>query len=255
MKDAYIKCRMNDDIEFYIDENEFVTILGNSNDLLLNDLLNITHFDNIFVGDSELNDNNIETIRRRMSFALYKHLNVFVGETVEDEVVYGLESLSLSKDDIRNIMSSEVRNFGIDKIIDKDPYSLGISDKAKIKIMSAYIINPKIIVLNNILEELDYLDRKRVIKILKEFTSKGSIVINITNNIEEALFGNRIIIINDSKLVVDGKTLSVLNEEKLLKRLGLGLPQIIELNKYLIDYEMINKYYLDVNSLVGALWK
>ena len=57
------------------------------------------------------------------------------------------------------------------------------------------------------------------------------------------------------KLVCDGKTLSVLNEEKLLKRLGIGLPFIIELNKYLMDYGLINKYYLNYKKLVSAVWK
>ena len=67
--------------------------------------------------------------------------------------------------------------------------------------------------------------------------------------------GDRIIIIEDNFLVCDGKTLSVLNEEKLLKRLGIGLPFIIELNKYFMDYGISNKYYLSNDKLVGALWK
>ena len=57
------------------------------------------------------------------------------------------------------------------------------------------------------------------------------------------------------KLACDGKTLSVLNEEKLLKTLGLGMPFIVELNKYLMDYGMIDKYNLTNEKLVGALWK
>ena len=52
-----------------------------------------------------------------------------------------------------------------------------------------------------------------------------------------------------------GKTLSVLNEEKILRRLGLGLPFIVELNKYLMDYKLIDKYYLTNKKLVGAIWK
>ena len=72
---------------------------------------------------------------------------------------------------------------------------------------------------------------------------------------EETLYGDKIIIINDKMTVCEGKTLSVLNEEKLLKRLGLGLPFIVELNKYFMDYGMIDKYYLTNEKLVGALWK
>ena len=49
--------------------------------------------------------------------------------------------------------------------------------------------------------------------------------------------------------------MSVLNEEKLLKRFGIGLPFMIELSKYLMDYGMIDKYYLTNEKLVGAIWK
>ena len=61
--------------------------------------------------------------------------------------------------------------------------------------------------------------------------------------------------IYDKKLICMGKTLSVLNEEKLLKRLGLGMPFIVELNKYLMDYGMIDKYSLTNEKLVNAIWK
>ena len=69
------------------------------------------------------------------------------------------------------------------------------------------------------------------------------------------MYGEKIIIIYDKKLICEGKTLSVLNEEKILRRLGLGLPFIVELNKYLMDYKLIDKYYLTNKKLVGAIWK
>ena len=116
-------------------------------------------------------------------------------------------------------------------------------------------MKPGIIVIDNLLCELDASDKELVINLLKEYVSDGGIVINFTNDIEETLFGEKVIIIYDKKLVCEGKTLSVLNEEKLLKRLHLGIPFIVELNKYLMDYQMINKYYMTNEKLVNALWK
>ena len=90
---------------------------------------------------------------------------------------------------------------------------------------------------------------------LKEYVKDGGIVLNFTNDMEETLYGDKIIVVYEKKIVCEGKTLSVLNEEKILKRLGLGLPFIVELNWYLMDYGLINKYYLSDKELVGALWK
>lgn len=255
MKNGYFKYRFGENIDFNIKEKEFVSVIGNNNDLIIHTLLNFHQKVNLFIGDKEFNRENLNIIRRRMSIILYKHLNIFVGETVRDEIIFGLESLAFKKDDITALIESKVRLFKLNHLLDRDPNSLGSSDKVKMKILSSLIVNPQVIVLDNIMSELDYEDKLLVFDILEEYTTKGGIVINFTNDIDETLYGDRILIIYDKSLACDGKTLSVLNEEKLLKRLGLGLPFIIELNKYLMDYGIVDKYYLSNEKLVGAIWK
>ena len=93
MKD-YFKYRFGTDIEFNLDSKDFVSVVGNANDLFIYTLLNGHTKCNIFIGDKELNSENMPTIKRRMSIVLYKHLNIFVGETVMDEIAFGLEGLA-----------------------------------------------------------------------------------------------------------------------------------------------------------------
>ena len=255
MSNNYFKYRFSDGIEFNLNEKDFVSIIGNNNDLIIYTLLHGHKKCNIFVGDLELNNDNIDTIRKRMGFVLYKHLDIFVGETVRDEIAFGLESLAMTKDDITNLIQSEARVYKLEDLLERDPNSLGCSDKVKMKLLCALIIKPNMVVLDNIISLLDEDDKLLVFKILKEYKKNGGIVVNFTSDMEETLYGDKIIIINDKMTVCEGKTLSVLNEEKLLKRLGLGLPFIIELNKYFMDYGMIDKYYLTNEKLVGALWK
>ena len=254
MKD-YFKYRYSTDIEFNLKPCTHLCVLGNSNDFFLNTLLNKNEKCNIFVGDTELNNDNIYNIRKKLGFVLYKHLNIFLGETVKDEIAFGLESLAYKKDDITSLITSFGRRFKLDHLLEKDPNSLGSSDLVKTKILAALIVKPNVLVLENVLCELDKNDKELIFNIFDEYTKNGGIIINLTNDIEESIHSNRIIILNDNSLACDGKTLSVLNEEKLLKRLGIGLPFIVELNKYLMDYGIINKYYLTNEKLVGALWK
>ncbi len=251
----YFKYRFSEDIDFSLSEGDFVSVVGNTNDLFVYTLLHGHKKCNIFIGDKELNKNNMPTIRRRMSIVLYKHLNIFVGETVKDEIAFGLESLAYNKDDIETIIASESRLFHLDHVLERDPNSLGSSDKTKMKILSALIIKPNIIVLDNVMSELDYKDKKLVFNALREFTNNGGIVINSTTDMEETLEGNKIVVLYDKQLVCIGNTLNVLNEEKILKRLGIGLPFIVELNRYFMDYGMIDKYALSNEKLVNALWK
>ena len=77
----------------------------------------------------------------------------------------------------------------------------------------------------------------------------------MTNNIEEVLLTSNLIVYMDDKEVVSGDTLEVLKNEKLLKRIGLSLPFMVELSMYLQDYNLVDKIYLDKNELEGVLWK
>ena len=95
MKD-YFKYRYKKQIEINLKEKTHLTILGNSSDFFINSLLFNNDEINIFVGDKELNNETLQTIRKRMCVVLNKHLNVFVGETVKDEIAFGLESLAMS---------------------------------------------------------------------------------------------------------------------------------------------------------------
>jgi len=255
MEKSILKYRFDEQFEFNINKSSIVTIVGNSNNRILNNLLWKNKKGNIFIDDIEVNDQNFYKIHRNISFVLYKHLNIFAGETVQDEIAFGLESLAINKIDIKEKIESEARNFGITDILKRDPNSLGSSDKALMKILCSLIINPKILVLDNILTELDFEDINRIKNIFKDYISSGGTVINITNNIEEALLGDRVIVVYDMKLALDDKTKNALKEEKLFKRLGLGLPFITELSNYLIDYKLIDKYYTDYKKLVNDIWK
>lgn len=130
--------------------------------------------------------------------------------------------------------------------------SIGTSTKIKNWLLKVINNKKEVIIFHNVLSELDFKDRDIIIDTLKRF---NNIFINITNDVEECLYFDRIIIIYNNKVICDGKTINVLNEEKLLKRLGYGLPFIIELNRYLMDYNIINKYYLGNDILVGEIWK
>ncbi len=251
----YLEFRDSENYEWDSDLNNFITFIGEGNERILNSLM-IKNKDVIVSIDSvKITNKNIERMRKYITFVLNKHLDIFLGETVRDEIAFGLESIGMSKDNMKNIIESTAREFRLNDFLDKDPNSLGASDKAKLKIVNALVCEPKIIVLDNILDELDYDDKNRVIVLLKEYVDKENIILNFTSNIEDTIFGNRIIVSDKEKLLIDGKTLSVLNEERLMKRLGLGLPFIIELNKYLMDYEIISKYELDVKKLVDNIWK
>ena len=147
------------------------------------------------------------------------------------------------------------KDFRLTKLLEESPKSISLSSKVKLSIARSLITKPKILVLDNILSSLDEKDLKLVTNNLQKYVYDGGIILNFTTEIEETLLGSKIIITNEDKIVISGYTLSVLNEEKIMKRLGYSLPFIILLNKYLKDYELINYYVFTYERLVSEIWK
>lgn len=255
MKSYYFEYKENDDIHIKSNEGNFITFLGDLNDYLLKRMIFLEENDYLTFAYSKITKKYVDKYYKQIGFASYELINILDGETVLDELAFGLESLAYKVEDIKKETEKMLVKFNLDKEIDKNPLSLCESKKAMLLIASALITKPKLLVLDNILSSLDKSDEKIVKKVLREFVKNKGIVLNFTNNVDESLLGEEIIITNKEKIIVNGKTMSVLNEEKIMKRLGIGLPFIVLLNKYLKDYELITDYELDYKKLGGKLWK
>ena len=114
------------------------------------------------------------------------------------------------------------------------------------------LFNYSKIIFFNALNKLDDKDIEELYNLLK---SKNIKYVNVTNNVEEVLFTSNVIIYDKEKEIISGNTLEVLKQEKLLKRIGITLPFMVELSLYLQDYNLIKEIYLDYDKLEGALWK
>ena len=114
------------------------------------------------------------------------------------------------------------------------------------------VLKEKKVIFFNILNNLskDELD-----KLFKFLNDNNILFVNFTNDIELSLYTDYLIIYDKEKILMEGKTLDILKNEKLIKRLGLNLPFIVELSILLKDYGLVNDIYLDKESLVDKLWK
>lgn len=104
----------------------------------------------------------------------------------------------------------------------------------------------------NVLNELNGEEVKKLFDYLKLHRIK---FINATNNMEEILYTKDLIIYDQDNIIAEGNTLELIKNDKLFRRLGFKLPFIAELSILLKDYGLVNKIYLDKESLVGDLWK
>lgn len=121
---------------------------------------------------------------------------------------------------------------------------------------------------NKLVERLEFFPNKQVIfnetlyglkldektEIFKLLKKQNISYINVTSNVEDALYSDYIFVYDGNKLVLEGNRNEVLKEEKTLKRLGYGLPFVVDLSIQLNYYDIFNKVYYDLDELVEALW-
>lgn len=251
----YFEYIENTDNTFGAKENEWITFLGDKNSTILENLMWKKENNYITINYSKITNKTVDKLRKLIGFSCFSMLNVFLGETVKDELAYGLESLATKKEEMNERINEILKDFRLTPLMEESPKSLSLSSKIKLNIARSLITKPKILVLDNVLSSLDEKDLKLVSKNLQNYVDKGGIIFNFTTEIEETLLGSKIIVSCDNKIVLSGYTLSVLNEEKIMKRLGYNLPFIILLNKYLKDYNLINYYVFTYERLVNEIWK
>ena len=243
------------DIAFEVNSGDFITFYGEKNRDIVNNLMFNNNNNFVYVEEEAISKKNVDILRNSVRFVSIDYIDIFNSETIMDELAFPLENLAIDKKSMKERVESVSLRFNFKKINTTSPSSLDISTKAMLGIASALITEPKVLVLDNVLCLLDNDDKCLIREILKNYVSEGNMVINFTNDIEEALLGNKVIVCSKEKVLISGETISVLNEEKIMKRLGYSLPFKVLLSKYLKDYQLIDRYYLDYKDLGGALWK
>ncbi len=206
--------------------------------------------DGVEIYDLKLNQKNINTIRKKV--AVVNNDFEFIAETVADEIAFCMENLKFSRDKMKRTITEYSELFNLKEKMNCCVNQLSKSDQIIVKILSYLVINPSLIIFDDILTYLDEKQKKIIFNYLK---INNITFINITTDIEEVLFSDYMIIMDKGKIIIEGNTKSVLNEEKILKRFGFNLPFAVDLSNQLKLYGIIKKSYYDINKIVGDLWK
>ena len=118
----------------------------------------------------------------------------------------------------------------ISHLLDKDPATLSGGEKQKVALASALVSNPKILIMDGNLEMVDTNTKKEIFNLLKQLNKNKSLtVINFSRNLDEVYHADRLVIIKDGSILIDGPFKAVLKEDKIFNRIGLFLLWLIYL--------------------------
>lgn len=115
--------------------------------------------------------------------------------------------------------------------------------------------HPKVVLLDNPFQKLSYEDKKIILKDFSTLKKMGITILITSSNLEDSLFVDQLLILNQGGILIEGLPLKVLKEDSVLNKIGLQLPFFVDLSLKLQYYNLIDKIYLDQESLVEELWK
>jgi len=256
----YNENQVFNNLDLNIEKASFVSIIGPNGSgkstlikILTGLLLNYEGYINI--DGYNLNDFYLKEIRRKIGVVFDNPDNHFVGETVIDDLAFSLENLQYSREDITNSINEISKIFKLEDILYEEPRNLTNSQKQKVAIAGSLIFNPKILILDEALHQLTPSDKNEILNILKKYQKERKLtIIMITHNLENTLYSNRIVVLNEGKIYLDGSLEQVYEQKEKLSKLKLNLPFIINLSYKLQEEKIIDKIYTEPKKLMEDLW-
>jgi energy-coupling factor transport system ATP-binding protein len=212
--------------------------------------------DYISVNGKPVIDANLKEVRKSVGVVFQNLDNQIVAETVMDEIAFSLENLNFDRKSIEKKILKVSEMLDINDILEEEPHALSAEKKQLVALASVLAISPPIIILDSGLNKLDSMDRDRVLRILRDLHKNNkTTIIHVTNDIEDVLFGDEIILINNGMLSIQGKTGEVLKRKDIFDRAHMNRPFVVELSERLKFYGVVNEIFYSMNKLVNAVWK
>ena len=177
-----------------------------------------------------------------------------VGRTVEKQIKFFMEMNNYSKRQISSRFKSIVSYFGIDSILDKDPYNLSLGEKQLVVLCSILVLDLDILILDNALCRMNRVMKEKVLNYFNKLKKKKVTIINFASDVRETI-GSDYTILVDKKLVFNKKTKEVIKDNKLFEDNHLKLPFLLDITNKLKYYGLVDKNIKDMESLVDELWK
>ena len=182
--------------------------------------------------------------------------NFFACETVEDELAFSLENMAVQPSTIKKKIKEVSELLCLKGLLKENPYSLSGGEKQKVALGCALMLEPRILVLDEALMMIDINEREKLLKVLKEYNRKKRVtIVSFTHNLDESIYSDRLVVLNNGKILVDGSFPRVFDEERVMRKIGLEVPFTVELSQKLRVYGLVDDICLDLERLVNNVWK
>jgi energy-coupling factor transport system ATP-binding protein len=227
-------------INLDIYKGEFVAVLGHngSGKSTLAKLLNMILapdsgtiiVDGKDITSKDMTEDDVFDVRRHVGMVFQNPDNQLVATIVEEDIAFGCENLGIPPKEIRQRVDDALKTVGMTEFARHEPHQLSGGQKQRIAIAGIIAMLPDTIIFDESTAMLDPAGRDEVMKTISSLNrDRGITVLHITHNMSEAIEADRVIVINDGEVYMDGTPAEVFSQVEKLKSVGLDVPQVTEL--------------------------
>ncbi|MCX6090878.1 MAG: energy-coupling factor transporter ATPase [Candidatus Atribacteria bacterium] len=228
-----IKDEVLNSVSVVIQKGEFVVLLGRNgsgkstlakhcNGLLIPKRGKVT-----IDGLNTMQAENLWEIRQKVGLVFQNPDNQIIATTVEEDVAFGPENLGLPMEEIRRRLEEALSIVDMQDFRRKEPHLLSGGQKQRVAIAGVLAMHPEYLVLDEATSMLDPEGRGEIISLVSRL--KGSItVFHITHYIEEAVNADRVMVMDEGRMVAQGTPREIFNLRDQIVTWGLELPQVTE---------------------------
>ncbi len=224
------------DVNIDIERGEYIAIIGHNGSgkstfaKLLNLVLEPTdghiYIDGKDIASPDMTDEDVFALRRKIGMVFQNPDNQLVATIVEEDVAFAPENLGVEPSEIRRRVDDALEAVGMSEYARHEPHRLSGGQKQRVAIAGIIAMMPECMILDESTAMLDPRGRREVLDTVEALRRERNItVITITHHMDEAARADRIIVIDDGRVLRDGTPEQVFSEPELLTRIGLDVPQ------------------------------
>ena len=210
---------------------------------------NMIYCDNVI-----LNRENIYNYITKLGIVERINRNSFQYSYVIDEMIFPLHNLGYSKKYALERIKEVLSLFDRSEFINKSIKELNYYEKQLLLVMIAILHKPKVLLLDNVLEVFSKKEKNKIIKVLKKMVNDGMTIVNFTNKLDEVYYSDKIILLDNFKIIGEYSPSDIYNNDKLFYEHHLEIPFIIDLSVKLKMYGLIDKEYHSMKAMVDDIW-
>ena len=225
-----------DGVDVSIEEGEFVAVLGHNGS---GKSTLAKHFNAILVptegsvsvsGISTAEESKLFEIRQEVGMVFQNPDNQIVATIIEEDVAFALENLGVPPTEIRERVDDALKKVDMYDYRLHAPNQLSGGQKQRIAIAGIVAMRPKCVVLDEPTAMLDPKGRREVMETIKQLNKElGITVVIITHYMDEAAMCDRVVVVDDGKVIMDSTPREVFGSVEKIKERGLDVPQVTEL--------------------------